>query len=658
MRHRLTPLQWLLVAIVACIAAACASIGRPEGGPRDTKPPVFVGAKPANGALRVDRQNVEIFFDENVQLADVSSKVIVSPVQKNMPSISANGHRVNVQLKDTLQANTTYTIDFGDAIKDLNEGNVLDGFSYAFSTGDSIDSLRISGMVFEARTLEPAQGMLVGIHSDLSDTAISSVPLLRVARTNQLGQFTISNVKPGRYRVYALNDLNRDFKWDRSEDVAFATAIVEPYAEQIEVVDTLRSYLNEDSLVSRAGTAFFPNDVLLTWFNEGYSAQYVKDYARPDRRRITINMGAPADTLPEITIVSGPMDGQDISSWALLKANPTLDSLEYWISDSAVLHTDSLYLSVRALRTDTADLLTWRTDTLKFFYKDPNAKKKKKKGEDVDTVPPAPTFIPFSAATGSKQDVHRPVVFSTTEPIASIDSTGVRMEVKVDTLWQEIPGVKLAVDSANALMRRKIEYKWEPGTTYRITIDSASVTNIYGEHNNAVKHEFTVRTLEEYSNLTFNILGLDSLPAVVELLNKSDAILATEPVVNGHAVFRYLNPGQVYARLYIDANGNGKWDTGSMSEQRQPEDVFYFDKKINLRANWDITQDWNIYAIPVDQQKPYDIKKNKPKLKAGEKPPTDQDQEEEDDPFGSNSFGPSNRRNTNGAANFGQQMYR
>lgn len=642
-RPKLASLQWLLVAIVAITAAACASIGRPEGGPKDVAPPVFMGARPSNGALRVDRQNIDIFFNENVQLADVSSKVIVSPVQKSMPAISANGKHVTVQLKDTLQPNTTYTIDFGDAIKDLNEGNVLDGFTYAFSTGDSIDSLRISGMVFEAKTLEPAQGMLVGIHSDLSDTAISTVPLLRVARTNQLGQFTISNVKPGKYRVYALNDLNRDYKWDRSEDVAFASVEVEPYAKAIEVMDTLRSSLGEDSLVARAGTAYFPNDVLLTWFNEGYSAQYVKDYARPDRRRITLNMGAPADTLPEITLISGPMTGQDISVWARLKANPTLDSLEYWIFDESVLATDSLYLSVKALRTDTADMLTWRTDTLKFFYKDPAAKKKKKKGqEEADTLPPEPTFISFSAVTGQKQDVHRPVVFTSTEPIGAIDTAGVTMEVKVDTLWEKIPGVKFVVDSANALMRRKIEYKWEPGTMYRITVDSAAVTNIYGEHNNQVKHEFTVRTLEEYSNLVFNITGLDSLPAVVELLNKSDAVIAMAPVVNGRATFRYLNPGQVYARLYIDANANGKWDPGSIADWRQPEDVYYFDKKINLRANWDVAQDWDINAVPVDQQKPYEIKKNKPKLKAGEKPPSSSDQEEEDDPFAT-GFGTAGR---------------
>ena len=124
--------------------------------------------------------------------------------------------------------NTTYTIDFADAIKDLNEGNVLDGLAIDFSTGDSIDTLCISGMVLEARNLEPAQGMLVGIYSNLSDTAITSLQLERIAKTNQLGQFTVRNLKPGQYQIFALNDVNRDYRWDRTEDVAFYDVAVSP----------------------------------------------------------------------------------------------------------------------------------------------------------------------------------------------------------------------------------------------------------------------------------------------------------------------------------------------------------------------------------------------------------------------------------------------
>ena len=226
--------------IIAFIMVACASIGRPEGGPRDEMPPVFIKSNPTQGQTNVKSNKIEIFFDENLKVDDASNKVVISPVQKAMPSIIANGKKVSVELRDTLIPNTTYTIDFSDAIRDLNEGNPVDGFALDFSTGDSIDSLRISGMLFEARNLEPAQGMIVGVYSNLADSAISTLPLERISKTNQLGQFTIRGLKPGYYRIFALNDKNRDYHWDRSEDVAFYDVALSPSVEPIEVMDTLR----------------------------------------------------------------------------------------------------------------------------------------------------------------------------------------------------------------------------------------------------------------------------------------------------------------------------------------------------------------------------------------------------------------------------------
>ena len=199
-----------MIAAVALAVAACASIGRPEGGPRDEKAPEFVRSTPMPGEVNVDRGRIDIFFNENIKLEDASNKIVVSPAQKQMPSIQAQGRRVTVELRDTMLPNTTYTIDFSDAINDLNEKNILDGFAMDFSTGDTIDTLRISGVLLEARTLEPAQGVLVGAYRNLSDSAVSTLPMERVARTNQLGQFTLRNLKAGEYRVYAVNDRNRD----------------------------------------------------------------------------------------------------------------------------------------------------------------------------------------------------------------------------------------------------------------------------------------------------------------------------------------------------------------------------------------------------------------------------------------------------------------
>lgn len=653
-RNNFTSLHWLLLVAIALGVAACASIRRPEGGPKDEEPPFFVSSNPAQGSLNVNKQKLDLYFNENIKLDDAFNKVIVSPAQKSPAAISANGKHVTVELKDSLLPNTTYTIDFGDAIKDLNEGNLLDGFTYAFATGDTIDTLRISGMVLEAKTLEPAQGMLVGIYSNLSDTAISTLPLERIARTNQYGQFTIYNVKEGDYRIFALNDLNRDFHWDRSEDVAFYDVTVSPWVERIEVVDTLRAYNGSDSLSTRTGYAYYPNDILLSWFNEDYKPQYLTDYGRPARNRITLKMNVRSDTLPDISIAKGPLEGRKIDDWALLRKNPTLDTLEYWINDSAVLTTDSLFLSVRYLKTDTAEMLSWTADTLRFFFRDPKPtkeEKKKKEQEEADSVAPQPVFITFRPVTSSSHDVYNPLIFEASQPIASIDSLGYRLEMAVDTLWEPVKAV-FEVDSINPLLRRTINYKWKPEQKYRLLVDSAAVMGIYGQWNNAVKHEFTVRSLEEYSNLSFFIQGLDTLPAVVELLDKSDKPIATTTVENGKAEFKYLAPGTVYARLFIDKNENGKWDTGKLLDWTQPEEVYYFPKKLNLRKNWDVNQDWNIYEVTVDMQKPWDVKKNRPKLKAGEKSPEESEEEEEDDEFGSNAFG-NNVGGRNGTRNTG-----
>ncbi len=175
-------LVWLCMA---ALFAACANMGRPEGGARDELPPVFMRSDPMPGATNVNKNRLTATFDENIQLEDAFSKVVVSPAQKTPPRVSANGRRLTVDFQDTLLPNTTYTVDFADAIKDLNEGNILDGFAIDFSTGDTLDTLRISGIVLQAENLEPAQGMLVGAYSNYTDTSLTTQPFDRIARSNR-----------------------------------------------------------------------------------------------------------------------------------------------------------------------------------------------------------------------------------------------------------------------------------------------------------------------------------------------------------------------------------------------------------------------------------------------------------------------------------------
>lgn len=657
MRHN-GGLGSLFVVAAALLLAACASIGRPEGGPRDMTPPVMVSSTPAPGSVNVSNGRIDIVFDENITLDDPMNKIVVSPPQKKQAQISSNGRRVRITLRDTLRDSTTYTVDLADAVRDLNEGNILDGLAIDFSTGPSIDTLMISGIVFEGRTLEPAQGMIVGVYSTpVADTALTTLPMERITKTNALGRFTIRNLKPGSYRVFAINDLNHDFHWDRSEDIAFLDRDISPSTMAIEVTDTFTDAAGNDSLVTRPATRFLPDDILLTWFNENYKPLYLVKHERPDARRLTLEMSTRSDSLPQLTLLNTVRAGARLDREAVLQSSPGLDSLTYWLRDTTLIGSDTLKIAARYLHTDTLDNITFTTDTLTFALRQP--KKKKKRDEETDSVPKL-EFVNIGISSRQPQDLNMPLLFETSAPTASIDSAGFRIEELVDSVWMPVAAKIPSPPDSLQPMRLLTEMTWKPKTKYRVTIDSLAVTDIYGNHNRPFVQEVSTHAIEDYAALFFNIGDLGPDSAIVELLS-SDKPVRLEPVRNGVATFEYVTPGAYYARLFIDRNHNGRWDTGCVADTLQPEDVFYFSKKLNLKKNWDVEQQWNIYETPVDLQKPEDIKKNKPQRPKWEteeerekrKKGNNDDEEEEFDPFMNDPFAPqspdrlsnNNRRN-------------
>lgn len=657
MRHN-GGLGSLFVVAAALLLAACASIGRPEGGPRDMTPPVMVSSTPAPGSVNVSNGRIDIIFDENITLDDPMNKIVVSPPQKKQAQISSNGRRVRITLRDTLRDSTTYTVDLADAVRDLNEGNILDGLAIDFSTGPSIDTLMISGIVVEGRTLEPAQGMIVGVYSTpVADTALTTLPMDRITKTNALGRFTIRNLKPGSYRVFAINDLNHDFHWDRSEDIAFLDRDISPSTMAIEVTDTFTDAAGNDSLVTRPATRFLPDDILLTWFNENYKPLYLVKHERPDARRLTLEMSMRSDSLPQLTLLNTVRAGARLDREAVLQSSPGLDSLTYWLRDTTLIGSDTLKIAARHLHTDTLDNITFTTDTLTFALRQP--KKKKKRDEETDSVPKL-EFVNIGISSRQPQDLNMPLLFETSTPTASIDSAGFRIEELVDSVWMPVAAKIPSPPDSLQPMKLLTEMTWKPKTKYRVTIDSLAVTDIYGNHNRPFVQEVSTHAIEDYAALFFNIGDLGPDSAIVELLS-SDKPVRLEPVRNGVATFEYVTPGAYYARLFIDRNHNGRWDTGSVADTVQPEDVFYFSKKLNLKKNWDVEQQWNIYETPVDLQKPEDIKKNKPPRPKWEteeerekrKKGNNDDEEEEFDPFMNDPFAPqspdrlsnSNRRN-------------
>ena len=448
--------------------------------------------------------------------------------------------------------------------------------------------------------------------------------------------------------------------------MAFYDVAVSPSSEPTVITDTLTRHTGErDSLVMRDATRFLPDDLLLTWFNEGYASQYLRDYKRPERNKLTFQFGAKSDTLPILRLLNTHRAGDEISTWATLDASPTLDTLTYWISDTSLVSLDSITLEATYLRTDTLDNLVWGTDTLKFNMrpekKKKEKKKKKKDDEEADTIPPVP-HMELRMLSGSSQDLHKGLTLSAGSPVVRFDTAAIHLEIQVDTLWYRIVPPKFTRPEPLRPMVFTAPYKWEEGTKYRLTIDSAAVNDIYGLDNAQLVHEFTTKKSEDYSAISFNVSGLDGRKGIVEVLSSSDKPVASAPVNGDLATIRYLSPGTYYARLFIDANDDGEWTTGSITDSIQPEEVYYYPKKINLKKNWTIEQSWNINELPVDQQKPQEIKKNKPKRKKGdpEERPTDDEEEDEffDDPFMNSATRSGNLLNGNGYNNNNDYRYR
>ncbi len=622
--HRHIP-AFAALLFVGGVLFSCANMSRPGGGPRDTEPPRFVKSKPLPDTRNVTTQKIEIEFDEIVQVENPSEKVIVSPPQINAPKIQAQGSKVRIELLDSLRPNTTYTIDFGEAIADNNEKNVLSGYAFSFSTGEVRDSLQISGLLLNAENLEPVTGMLVGVYSNLDDTAFNKLPMERIASSDALGHFTIRNLKPGKYRVVALKDMNRDYRFDNpSEDIAFLDTLVEPYAVPDIYVDTIWSEVDSteiDTILSIAYNRFYPNNILLSAFNEGYVNRYLDSYTRKERNRLNVIFSAPYDSLP----VMEPLNFTPAGEWYATETNLTNDTIVYWITDSLVYKLDTLTFATTYYRTDSLGEMSLYNDTLNYIYRAPKEKTKPKKRRKNDSIPEVEPmkFMKMDVGVSSKQDVNRPIVFTFETPVDTFNRSAFHLEMKHDTLWLPVPDSTYTLLQDTAHIRNFIlSHKWKPEASYRILLDSAGVTDLYGLHTDAFKRDFSVKSMQDYSNLYFALTGVTD-SAVVQLLNSSDKPVAEAPVLQGGAEFTYLKPGKYYARIFIDRNGNGKYDTGNYAAKLQPEEVYYYPAVLELRAYWNVEQEWNIYEKAIDLQKPYAIKKNKPKE---QKPPEEEEQ--------------------------------
>ena len=584
---------------------ACANIGNPNGGPYDELPPKFVSSMPVPNSINYKGQKVEILFDELIQLDNPSENVIITPPQREMPIIRTAGKKVQVELLDSLKENMTYTIDFTNSIADNNEKNVLENFTFAFSTGDVIDSLELSGTVLNAENLEPMPGISIGLHSNLADSAFRTLPFDRTSRTNDKGQFTVRNIKPGKYRVYALNDVNRDYKFDQpGEDIAFLDSVFVPTFTMATRQDTLwKDSLTIDTIRTIQYTRFLPDDIALRLFKEKFERQYMTRPERPDEHRFVLHFNAPLDTVP----LPVPLNFEPVQEeWFITQSADEGRNITFWISDSTVWKQDTLRMALTYPMSDSLNILRPQTDTIQTVARRrPAEKKKRKKGE------PEIEFLSMTVDAPGDMDLFDTVAVVFGEPVPEINKDMFRLEQEVDSVWSLVD-FHFFQDSVNSL-NYYIDRDWKYGESYQLTIDSALIYSLYGKWNDLFQGTFKIKPEDSYGHLFINIQGLDTVPAFVELLDSKDAPVRKAVVKDGGALFMDLKPEKYYARLVLDINGNGEWDTGSFAERRQPEEVFYCPKPFTILQNFQHEENWNIWETPWLKQKPLDITKNKPK---------------------------------------------
>lgn len=586
---------------------SCASIGTPNGGPYDETPPKYISSTPAPNEINYTGKRVEILFNELIQLEKPSENVIITPPQLQMPIIRAQGKKIVVELKDSLQPNTTYTIDFTNSVVDNNEKNVLENFTFAFSTGEMIDSLEISGLLLNAENLEPMPGITVGLHKNLEDSAFVKEPFFRTSRTDERGKFTIRNISPGSYHIFGLNDVNRDYRFDQAgEDIAFSDSLIVPTFEfAIRKDTTWLDSLTIDTVRTIPYTRFLPDDIQLLLFKEKFERQYMLRPERAERHLLTAKYNAPLDTIP----LPVPVNFEPVESdWYYIQTAEEGRTVNFWLMDSTVWKQDTLRLAFTYSKSDSLNILRPQTDTVQFNFRNRAPEKKKnKKNDEPDPI----VFLGMDINAGGTLNLYDTVFVLFNEPVLDVSKEKFFLHQRTDSLWVPVE-FDFSPDSTNSL-RYLIKRPWQYGNEYLLEIDSASVFSVYGRWNNGFKSEFKIKKKEEYGHLYLNVSGIEAA-SFVELLNASDMPVRKARVVNGGALFMDLKPDKYYARLIVDLNENDIWDTGNYAEKQQPEPVYYYPKVIEIMQNWEQEiSDWNVLSTPLHMQKPLDITKNKPK---------------------------------------------
>lgn len=551
---------------------SCANVGMPSGGPKDSTPPLLIKSNPPNYSVNFNSTSIDLFFDEYIQAKNLKQQLIVSPPSSNPPVISIKGKKIHIELKDSLLQNTTYSINFGNAIVDNNEGNILQDLQFVFSTGAVLDSLQVSGKVSDALSGKALESALVMLYKDLSDSVpFRKVPYF-VGRTNAKGEFKIRNISDTLYQLVALQDVNANYLYDSPDElIAFSDSLIRPSAFVIEKTDTIAGdSTRQDSVVHRFSTRFLPDSLHLNLFKEELKIRKIALKNRPTAQHLEVIFSLPHPE--EISFSMAMADLNDQNSLHFFR--PNRDSLSIWLLDSALYSADTLRLVLNYTKTDSLLSLVAQTDTLVYPYRQPAIQ------------PAAKLSVVSSLKKQGTMEIDSPAIFSFDQPVADISTDKITFTQKQDSSF--IPATFTVLrDSVNPL-QIELQLDTEPGKAYRLLAEPGAFRSVYGWENDSLLFSFDYRKPDAYGKLILNTEQGDENWIIDLLTEKGVLVRSLQSGAKKTSTFDNLLPDKYILRVIRDANRNGKWDTGNLEQKKQAEKTFHPPGVIQVRANWDM----------------------------------------------------------------------
>ena len=529
--------------------ANCANEKAPEGGKKDTTPPKVRKTSPANKTLHFSTDKIEITFNEYIKASGFSQTLISPPMEKR-PEFKVNGKTLLIKLKSRLRDSTTYTINFAEDIKDVNEGNVLNNFSYVFSTGAFIDSQKLSGKITMAKDNAIADGVIVSLYPQDSVNAIKRSKPYYFAKTDKAGNFQINNIKAARYQVFALKDQNYDYLYNQpNEMIGFMDSVVD-------LTDTVAKKIELKLFLESTGKLVYGGDKAIK------PGQVQIFYTRPlDSLKLSSNIQTDND---------------------FYYLNTTKDTITYWYSKYYEKRA-KMFLVANDTLYDTARI------ELQSFLKDSIFTNSKYRLNIDNQSNTSKSAVPTKEISNT-QDIYKPVKIFFSRPIIAINQAKA-FHLYEDSVKKDIPS-EFNIDPKT---KQFVEFRFpkKENTDYTLEIPDSAFQDIFGTWNVKIKYKFKTNSKDNYGNL--NVIIKSSITEksyIVRVLDASTDALIKEILVTHEAEKKVLIenvPAGTYKVMAIeDTNGNGKWDTGNFKTKTQPEKIITFRDTYTLKGGWDL----------------------------------------------------------------------